>query len=171
MLYHFIMNTSTFYDVRKADKLTSLYFCMFLQVLEPAMAKPFELLLDLTQFSQQNEIPNQWLNQLFQLLPYDINDNLLVIYVYNANSNIKKYSKKMSRPLTHRLGRRMIFAVQLAELHEHILPADVKLPQSTGMFLHGLHGSLGKQRKMIIADVYIVIRDTFAFVTVTDATC
>ncbi|RUS29150.1 hypothetical protein BC938DRAFT_480989 [Jimgerdemannia flammicorona] len=102
-----------------------------LQCLEPAMAKPFELLLDLTQFGQQNEIPNQWLNQLLQLLPYDIHDYLSVIYIYNANSNLKKYSKKMSRPLPNRLGKKMIFACQLAELQEHIVTSEVRLPSAT----------------------------------------
>jgi hypothetical protein len=103
-----------------------------LQVMERSLQKPVELLFDVTQFGPGNEIPNQWLNQLLQLLPHDVSENIATIYIYNANSHLRKYAKKLPRPLTHKVGKRIVFAVTLAELHEHIAPTEVRLPKSTG---------------------------------------
>lgn len=100
--------------------------------MERSLHKPVELLFDVTQFNPSNEIPNQWLNQLLQLLPPDIHENISTIYIYNANSHLRKYTKKLPRPVTYKIGKRIVFAVTLAELHEHIAPSEVRLPKSTG---------------------------------------
>lgn len=99
--------------------------------MERSLNKPVELLFDVTQFGPSNEIPNQWLNQLLQLLPPDVHENIATVYIYNANSHLRKYTKKLPRPLTHKFGKRIVFAVTLAELHEHIAPSEVRLPKST----------------------------------------
>jgi len=40
--------------------------------MEFRMGKPFEVVIDLTQFSSNNEIQSQWVQQFIQILPFDI---------------------------------------------------------------------------------------------------
>ncbi|KAI8390971.1 uncharacterized protein BYT42DRAFT_508674 [Radiomyces spectabilis] len=106
-----------------------VYF--MLQTLERATNKSFEVLIDLTMFEPMNEIPNQWISQILQLLPFDIYDNVATIHIYNPNSYLRKYIKKLPRPVTHKISKRITFAVTLAELHEHIHPSEIRLLKST----------------------------------------
>src|ERR1043166_5453351 len=98
--------------------------------MEFKMVKPFEVVVDLTQFSSNNEIQSQWVQQFIQILPFDIKENLARMYFYNTNTAFKKFAKKLSRPLPHKISRRIVFCYSLAELHEHIAPGEVGLPRS-----------------------------------------
>lgn len=102
--------------------------------MERASNKSFELVIDTTLFSSTNEIPVQYLNQILQLLPFDASDNLSNIIIYNPNSHLRKYVKKLPRPLSHKMNKRLFFAVTLTELHEYINPTEVRLPKSTCKF-------------------------------------
>ncbi|KAI9261580.1 hypothetical protein BDA99DRAFT_547292 [Phascolomyces articulosus] len=106
-----------------------IYF--ILQTLERVANKSCELVLDLTQFGPSNEIPSQWISQLLQLLPFDMYDNVAMIHVYNPNSFLRKYIKKLPRPVTHKITKRISFAVTLVELQEHIHASEIRLPKST----------------------------------------
>ncbi|CAG8801643.1 25364_t:CDS:2, partial [Racocetra persica] len=74
-----------------------------LQVIEPYISKPYELLVDVTQFGQANEIQFQWVQQFVQILPFNAIENLAALYFYNPNK----------------------------ELHQYIAPQDVRLPNRT----------------------------------------
>lgn len=105
--------------------------------MERAASKLCEVVLDLTQFGPQNEIPNQWISQLLQLLPFDVYDNVASIHIYNPNSFLRKYIKKLPRPVTHKISKRISFAVTLVELQEHIHASEIHLPKSTSKsYLH-----------------------------------
>ncbi|KAI9491357.1 hypothetical protein BDB00DRAFT_874401 [Zychaea mexicana] len=106
-----------------------IYF--ILQTLERVANKSCELVLDLTQFGPSNEIPSQWISQLLQLLPFDMYDNVAMIHIYNPNSFLRKYVKKLPRPVTHKISKRISFAVTLVELQEHINASEIRLPKST----------------------------------------
>ncbi|SRR6266542_4396030 len=99
--------------------------------MEFRMGKPFEVVIDLTQFSSNNEIQSQWVQQFIQILPFDIKENLAKLYFYNTNTAFKKFVKKISRPLPHKIAKRTVFYCSLAELHEHIAPGEIGLPRST----------------------------------------
>ncbi|OAD05753.1 hypothetical protein MUCCIDRAFT_137611, partial [Mucor lusitanicus CBS 277.49] len=102
-----------------------------LQTLERASNRHYELLIDLTRFCRLNEIPGQWVHQLMQILSEDKSDNIAVCHIYNPNTYLRTFIKKLARPLSHKFTKRILFAVTLAELHEHILPSEVRLPKST----------------------------------------
>jgi len=53
------------------------------------MGKPFDVVIDLTQFSTDNEVPNQWLTQLLQIVPPEVTESVANIYFYNANSGTR----------------------------------------------------------------------------------
>lgn len=94
----------------------------------------YELLVDLTQFSRGNEIPTQWVHQLMQLLTEDRIDNIAICHIYNPNTYLRTFIKKMTRPISHKFSKRIVFAVTLSELHEYITPSEVRLPKSTSKY-------------------------------------
>ncbi|KAI8079304.1 hypothetical protein BDF21DRAFT_493917 [Thamnidium elegans] len=102
-----------------------------LQTLERTGNRLYELLIDLTQFCRNNEAPAQWVHQLMQLMTEDKSDNIAACHIYNPNSYIRTFFKKLTRPISHKFAKRMTFAVTLAELHDHIPPSEVRLPKST----------------------------------------
>ncbi|SAM09354.1 hypothetical protein [Absidia glauca] len=101
------------------------------QTMERATNKPFEIVIDLTLFGPSNEVSNQWINQILQLLPFDCFENVGAVHLYNPNTYLRKYMKKLTQPIPSKLSKRLTFAVTLAELHEYILPSEVRLPKST----------------------------------------
>lgn len=102
--------------------------------MERASNKSLDLVLDMTLFCQSNEIPNQYISQILQLLPFDASDNIATILIYNPNTHLRKFVKKLPRPLSHKMTKRTFFAVTLAELYEFINPNEVRLPKSTSMY-------------------------------------
>ncbi|CAG8574310.1 8733_t:CDS:10, partial [Diversispora eburnea] len=102
-----------------------------LHTIEPYMGKPFELLVDLTQFSQTNEIQAQWVQQFLQILPFDAVDNLAALYFYNANTAFKKFVKKLGRPLPNKIAKKTYFFYNLNELYEFISSSELRLPKKT----------------------------------------
>ncbi|ORY04201.1 hypothetical protein K493DRAFT_311429 [Basidiobolus meristosporus CBS 931.73] len=102
-----------------------------LQTMESVMGKPYELLVDITQFGHANEIQNQWINQFLQILPSDAVQNLAALYMYNVNSAFKKFSKKLGRPLTTKIGKKTIFPSNLNDLYDYIPLQELRLPKGT----------------------------------------
>ncbi|KAJ1654692.1 Ras GTPase activating protein ira2 [Dispira simplex] len=101
------------------------------QTLEPLMKKPFELLMDLTQFGHANEIQSQWINQFIHLLPALLTQNLHTVYMYNVNTSFKQYTKRLLSTIPLNLNKRIIFPFNLNELYAHINPTDLDLPKGT----------------------------------------
>jgi neurofibromin 1 len=101
--------------------------------------KAYELLIDLTQFCRGNEIPAQWVHQLMQLLTEEKIDNIATCYIYNPNSYLPTFIKKMTRPISHKFSKRIVFAVTLAELYEYINSSEVRLPKSTSKLTSNSH--------------------------------
>ncbi|KAJ1987203.1 Ras GTPase activating protein ira2 [Dimargaris cristalligena] len=101
------------------------------QTLEPLMKKPFELLMDLTQFGHANEIQHQWIGQFSQLLPAQLTQNLHTVYMYNVNTAFKHYSKRLLSAVPLKLPKRIVFPFNLNDLYAYINPADLDLPKGT----------------------------------------
>lgn len=128
-------NRPVFYFIARniiADSIDfELLVYHMLQIMERASNKSLDLVLDMTLFCQSNEIPNQYISQILQLLPFDASDNIATILIYNPNTHLRKFVKKLPRPLSHKMTKRTFFAVTLAELYEFINPNEVRLPKST----------------------------------------
>ncbi|KAJ1971448.1 Ras GTPase activating protein ira2, partial [Dimargaris xerosporica] len=101
------------------------------QIMEHVMNKPFDLLLDLTQFGHANEIQSQWIVQFVQLLPAQLTQNLHTIYMYNVNTAFKQYTKRLANTVLIKLGKRIVFPFNLNDLYAHINPAELELPKGT----------------------------------------
>ncbi|KAI8078349.1 hypothetical protein BDF21DRAFT_43098 [Thamnidium elegans] len=128
-------NRPVFYFIARnviADSIDfELLVYHMLQIMERAGNKSLEVVIDTTLFCSSNEIPSQYISQILQLLPFDSSDNIASILIYNPNSYLRKYVKKLPRPVSHKIAKRTFFAVTLAELYEFINPSEVRLPKST----------------------------------------
>lgn len=100
--------------------------------MEPHLDKPFDVVFDTTRMSPLNEIPVHWMNTLFQLIFQEMNENLVNLYIFNPNSHLQRYIRKIPLKITNRLLKKTRFAVTVAQLHEGIAPSEIRLPKSSG---------------------------------------
>ncbi|RIB13611.1 hypothetical protein C2G38_1974674 [Gigaspora rosea] len=100
-----------------------------LQVIEPYISKPYELLVDVTQFGQANEVQPQWVQQFLQILPFNAIENLAALYFYNPN--IVSFFYQLLSLISIRISKKTYFFCTLEELHQYIAPQDVRLPNRT----------------------------------------
>ncbi|CAG8444039.1 5054_t:CDS:10 [Acaulospora morrowiae] len=123
-----------YYIARRLEaEATDMELLMYhvLHTIKSHMSRPFEILVDLTQFGASNEIQSQWVQHFTQILPYEVVENLSKLYLYNTNTAFKKFVKKISRSLPQQISKRTVFCCSLNELHEYIAPSEVRLPRST----------------------------------------
>ena len=104
---------------------------MIIQTLKPFVLSPFEVVVDCTQFSAENEWSPEWVARLEKLIPYESSASLTALFIYNANTALRKFTKKYPR-YHSKLGKRVFFLSSLTEFADHI--HDLRLPKSTGNF-------------------------------------
>ena len=88
-------------------------------------------MIDVTGFGPSNEISDHNISQFLQLLPTDTALGLCNLYFVNVNTAFHRYTKTLSRQVTSRIAKRIIFPSGLHEFNEFIAPADLRLPKST----------------------------------------
>ncbi|KAG1471849.1 hypothetical protein G6F56_001890 [Rhizopus delemar] len=117
-------------EVDKIDLELLIYHMV--QTIENASNRPFEILIDYTLFSKNNEIPNQWLTQFMQLFSEPVFANVYTLYLYNPNNYFRTYLRRSPLQfLTQKLSKKTVFAATLAELQEFIPSSEIKLPETT----------------------------------------
>ncbi|KAI8981655.1 hypothetical protein BDF20DRAFT_955314 [Mycotypha africana] len=119
-----------------------------LRVMEPYLNHPFELLIDVSRFCEDVEIPSHWLNQFFQLIFSEMNDYLVALILYNPNFHMQRYVRKLPRIVTNKLVKRTKFAITLDKLTNYIAMPDIQLPKETL--------EMEKVKGMTITNAYIV---------------
>ena len=95
--------------------------------IKPLWNKPYEIVVDLTRFTMENEWPNDSIETFEKLLSSEALFNLKVVYFYNANSAFKKYAKKLPRNSKHSI--RILFINSLDDFSDHL--NDLRFPKST----------------------------------------
>jgi neurofibromin 1 len=113
-----------------ADLELLIYYVLL--VLKPYLGKPFSIVADLTQFSEENEIQDQWINQFLKMVPYEVTLNLNCTYIYNANTAFKKYSKKLQRLVSNKNFKKLVFLNSPNEFNDYISPIELRLPKTSG---------------------------------------
>ncbi|KAI8394136.1 uncharacterized protein BYT42DRAFT_553510 [Radiomyces spectabilis] len=118
-------------NVPEEDFDFELLVYYMLRVMEPYLNNPFELLFDITRFSGKSEIPIHWLNQFFRLVFSEMNDYLVALHIFNPNTHLQQYIRKLPLILTNKLVKRTRFSLTLADLQKLIAPAEIHLPKET----------------------------------------
>ncbi|KAI8061724.1 hypothetical protein BC940DRAFT_262450 [Gongronella butleri] len=108
-----------------------LFVYHMLKVIEPALNKPFELVFDTTRMNPQNEIPVHWIITFFQLIFQELKEYLVHLYIFNPNSHLQRYIRKIPLKITNRLLKKTQFAISSAHMHEFIAPSELQLPKAT----------------------------------------
>ncbi|KAG0221205.1 Ras GTPase activating protein ira2 [Mortierella sp. GBA43] len=125
-VFYFVMRKLSLDNV----DLETMMYRVFL-LLEPVANKSFDLVVDVTGFGPSNEISDHNISQFLQLLPTDTALGLCNLYFININTAFRRYTKSLSRQLTSRIAKRVLFPSNLHELSEFILPSELRLPKST----------------------------------------
>lgn len=94
--------------------------------------KKFELIIDASQFMEQNEVQSQWINQFLQTAPPELAENIECVYIFNANMAFRKFSKQFQRLISAKISKRLHFFTAISEFHDFISPMELRLPKSTG---------------------------------------
>ncbi|ORZ22469.1 hypothetical protein BCR42DRAFT_406243 [Absidia repens] len=115
----------------KPDVDFELLIFHLLSIMEPFLDKPFDFVFDTTRMNPVNEIPVHWMNTLFQLVFHEMNENLVNLHIFNPNSHLQRYIRKIPLKITNRLLKKTRFAITVAQLHENIAPSEVRLPKSS----------------------------------------
>lgn len=133
--------------------------------MEPSLNRPFELVFDLTRFSEDCEIPIHWFNQFFQLIFSELNDFLVAFHVFNPNFYFQRYIRKLPRVITNRLVRRTKFSTSVSELSQYIAPFEIRLPKESckcvnytfkQIFNTSLADEIQREMGMTIKNAFIV---------------
>ncbi|KAF8979403.1 Ras GTPase activating protein ira2 [Entomortierella lignicola] len=125
-VFYFVMRKLSLDNV----DLETVMYRVFL-LLEPVASKSFDLVVDVTGFGPSNEISDHNISQFLQLLPVDTALGLSNLYFINVNTAFKRYTSGLSRQITSRIAKRIIFPNGLHELSEFIAPSELRLPKST----------------------------------------
>ncbi|KAJ3107169.1 Ras GTPase activating protein ira2 [Phlyctochytrium bullatum] len=92
---------------------------------------PFDLVIDASMFTVNNEWELTWVRWLEELVPAPLQGMLKNVYVYNCNSVFRKFVST-AVPLLDLSGRiRTVFTSNTAELAMFIPPSELGLPDST----------------------------------------
>ncbi|KAJ3207847.1 Ras GTPase activating protein ira2 [Dinochytrium kinnereticum] len=92
---------------------------------------PFDVVIDASHFSTNNEWDLTWVRWIEELVPPSIRGNLSSVYVYNCNSTFRKFAGTVS-PFLDLSGKiRIVFTSNTAELATFVPPAELGLPDST----------------------------------------
>ncbi|KAG0011185.1 Ras GTPase activating protein ira2, partial [Entomortierella chlamydospora] len=125
-VFYFVMRKLSLDNV----DLETVMYRIFL-LLEPVANKAFDLVVDVTGFGPSNEISDHNISQFLQLLPVDTAIGLCNLYFINVNTAFKRYTSSLSRQVTSRIAKKIIFPSGLHELSEYISPQELRLPKST----------------------------------------
>ncbi|KAI8847022.1 hypothetical protein BC829DRAFT_444891 [Chytridium lagenaria] len=91
----------------------------------------FDVVLDASHFSANNEWDHTWFRWLEELIPHPYRRNLNAVYVYKLQHFVQRYVTAVT-PSIDVVGKmRLVFASNTAELAAHIPPAELGLPDST----------------------------------------
>ena len=101
-----------------------LFNYYLLKITEPFLHLPFAIVIDLTFFTIENQIPLPWINTLLTLLPPEISENLKNIIFINPNHAFKKYSKRVGKLLPRYIIKKFLVLHSILKLFDFIEEAQ-----------------------------------------------
>lgn len=105
-----------------------LYY--ILKTTQSAFNKPFTIVLDCTNFTNENALPLSWCSYFIKHFPESASEKLDRILLVNPNHEFKKYSKRMIKFLG-KAQKKVIFLKSASKISEFILESESGLPSDT----------------------------------------
>ncbi|KAI9331843.1 hypothetical protein BDR26DRAFT_824234, partial [Obelidium mucronatum] len=106
-----------------------LYF--LLSVLSDFTDTKFELVVDLSQFSVENEWDISWIHSVTAAIPEAIRTNLVSVYFYRCNTGFYRYIKTISRSFDLNFNDKSVcFLFDCKQLSSFIAADEIDLPKS-----------------------------------------
>src|SRR3990167_5717649 len=96
-----------------------LFHYYLIMLTKPYIEKKFLLVIDISFFTVENQIPIVWLSNLYTILPHCFSDAIEKIYFININSQFKKYSKRLGKFLS-RVMKKFHFLTPANKIFEFI---------------------------------------------------
>ncbi|KAJ6237652.1 neurofibromin [Anaeramoeba flamelloides] len=128
-------NESVIYAInRKIIKDNCDYQLLLYHILimiKPLINKPYIIILDLTDFKKNNEIPKYWCNQFLKHIPYGWSNNLQQIILLNPSTEFKRYIKTINSIIPNKLNKLINIIENASELNNYLLTNQVHLPEET----------------------------------------
>ncbi|KAI8920521.1 hypothetical protein BC831DRAFT_92159 [Entophlyctis helioformis] len=104
---------------------------VFFETAQPHLAKPFDLVVDLTFLGPPNEWAPETLHMFEKVSPPDMRNNIHTVMFLHPNSFFKGVAKRASRLLHSRMAKRIVFASTVNELHQFVAADKLTLPRTT----------------------------------------
>ncbi|KAI9256885.1 hypothetical protein BY458DRAFT_441589 [Sporodiniella umbellata] len=115
----------------KVDMDFELYIYYALKVMEPYLNSPFEFLIDYTEFTSTNLVPNFWIGQFFQLIGREVETYLVEVHLYNPNTYLQYYLTTLPSYFSDRIIKGAKVYSSLVEISQNIAISELRLPKST----------------------------------------
>ncbi|WOO81456.1 Neurofibromin [Vanrija pseudolonga] len=125
-IFYFIVSRVTYIDY---DLLAYHIFSKIANI-----AEPFDLVIDLTDFSPSTELPSAWLRRAIQMAPPSLWGHVATIALYNPNSYARKRVRRIIAELPavgNGFTKNIVGASSPAELAEFVPFTTLMLPEHT----------------------------------------
>lgn len=125
-IFYFVVSRAALVDY---DLLAYHVFAVLDKVTDP-----FDVLIDLTDFSPRTEIPSTWLRRSIQMCPPSILPLIQTVVIYNANSYARRRFRRLASdilPGGPNIGKSVVAAASPAELADFIPYSTLALPERT----------------------------------------
>ncbi|ORY52851.1 hypothetical protein BCR33DRAFT_845142 [Rhizoclosmatium globosum] len=122
------------YFIARRFKQHTINMDMFLYFVLTALAEftatRFELVVDVTQFSTENEWDVSLIRRMMELVPEYIQSNLAALYIYRCNTGFSRYIKSVIRAVEIPICERVFFLSDEKEMSYFISPDEIRIPRS-----------------------------------------
>ncbi|KAJ3230718.1 Ras GTPase activating protein ira2 [Chytriomyces hyalinus] len=118
---------------RVKQHVIDMDFLMYyvLSVLSDFMTSKYDLVMDVSQTTAENEYEVSWLRRFFGMMPAEIINNFGTLYIYRCHSAFARFVKGVHRAMDIPMNKRIFFVANERELAYFINLPEIKLPKST----------------------------------------
>jgi len=127
------------------DPDTLLYYIF--KTTQPFFDKPWALVIDLTLFGKEHQLPYAACVKLAKFMPSVAQDNLEQVLLLYPNHFFKKYAKSISK-LTARINKKIVFVTSLQQLGDIVPDYEKALPATTVSVERNVHDTFSPVTKV-----------------------
>lgn len=104
-----------------------LFNFFLLKTIQPFMAKPYSLVVDLSMVGPQHQVQLQWITNLYKHIPTQVGESLDTVYFVHSNHFFRKFSKRLAK-FVQRIQKKFVFCSNVSQLFEFVSEQECALP-------------------------------------------